>query len=142
MTFELHWSRAAFASEHPNLKGTNGFACFKHIDTSQGPWDLRNADYDPKGGCCSSREKPLLSAAAGVSHAFFHDSGDFFDERVGDLIYLIRLSGSDSKKLWWIVTQERPMTYATVMVNLALDRSNDARAWRSPGSGPSGSRLA
>jgi hypothetical protein len=83
---------------------------------------LRNADYDPKGGCCSSREKPLLSAAAGVSHAFFHDSGDFFDERVGDLIYLIRLSGSDSKKLWWIVTQERPMTYATVMVNLALDR--------------------
>lgn len=43
----------------------------------------------------------FLPAAAGASHAFFHDSGVISSTKgVGDLIYLIRLSGSDSKRFW------------------------------------------
>jgi hypothetical protein len=47
--------------------------------------------------------------------------------RRNSLIYIISLSGSGSKNALGPVTQERPMTYATVMVGLLIDQPNEAR---------------
>jgi hypothetical protein len=61
MTIELYWSRLAFASEHPNLithLRSRASSILIHRKASRG---LRNADYDPKRGCCSSQEKPVYT---------------------------------------------------------------------------------
>jgi hypothetical protein len=59
MTSELYWSSSAFASEY-----------------------LQNADYDPKGGRCSSRAKPICPPPQAVcTHSSTIRRGDFFDKR-------------------------------------------------------------